>query len=163
VDGRLVGVAVIGRPACRTHDQNVVAECTRLCTDGTFNACSFLLGAVARACKAMGFERLQTFSLQAETGASLRASGWRRGHESLNGNRRPRPGEVRAVPRWYRFLDLNKPVDFGRVSVSSSYGKCPVCRGPLRRVRRVSRVYCSDGCRQKELALWVKDANVQLD
>jgi hypothetical protein len=107
-----------------------------------------LLGAVARACKAMGFERIQSFTLQSETGVSLRAAGWRQGHESNKGNRRPRPGEIRAVPRWYWFLDLNQPVAFDRVHVTSRYGKCPVCRGPLRRIRRVSRVYCSDACRQ---------------
>ena len=28
-DGKLIGVAIIGRPACRTHDQHVVAEIAR--------------------------------------------------------------------------------------------------------------------------------------
>jgi hypothetical protein len=148
VDGRLVGVAVIGRPACRQHDQNIVAEVSRLTTDGTRNAYSFLLGAAARACKAMGFERIQSFTLQSETGASLRAVGWRQGHESSRGNRRPRPDEVRNVPRWFWFLDLNDPVDFGRVHVTTRYGKCAACRGPMPRIKRTSRVYCSDACRQ---------------
>jgi hypothetical protein len=147
-EGRLVGVAVIGRPACRHHDQSTVAEVSRLTTDGSRNACSFLLGAAARACKAMGFERIQSFTLMSETGASLRTVGWKQGHESLRGNRRPRPGELRAVPRWFWYLDLNAPVDFGRVHVTSRYGRCLVCRGPMPRIKRVSRVYCSDACRQ---------------
>jgi hypothetical protein len=146
-DGRLVGVAVIGRPACRQHNQNTIAEVSRLTTDGTRNACSFLLGAAGRACKAMGFQRIQSFTLQSETGASLRAVGWKQGHESSRGNRRPRPGEVRDVPRWFWFLDLNAAVTFERVHVTTRYGKCAACRGPMRRVRRASAVYCSTACR----------------
>jgi hypothetical protein len=147
-DGKLVGVVVIGRPACRTHDQNVVAEVSRLCTDGTRNACSFLYGAAARAAKAMGFERIQSFTLQRETGASLRAAGWKQGHDSSRGNRRPRPGEVRDVPRWAWFLDLNEPVEFGRVRVSNRYSKCVICGGPMPRIKRVTRIYCCVGCKQ---------------
>ena len=52
-----------------------VAEVTRLATDGTKNACSMLYS--ARACLAMGYERIQTYILDHEPGTSLRASGWR--------------------------------------------------------------------------------------
>jgi hypothetical protein len=51
---RLVGAAIVGRPVARMIDQHGVAEVTRLNTDGTRNAASFLLGAAARAAKAMG-------------------------------------------------------------------------------------------------------------
>ena len=148
IDGKLVGVAIVGRPACRYHDQNVIAEVSRLTTDGTRNACSFLLGAVTRACKAMGFERIQSFTLQSETGASMRAVGWQQGHESTDSNRRRKPGQPRNIPRWFWFLDLNSAVPFERVGVTYRYGKCPVCIGPLRRVQRISAVYCSNACRQ---------------
>lgn len=73
---RLVGGCSVGRPVARLTDQRYVAEVTRLVTDGTPNACSFLYGAAARACKAMGYWRIQTFILDAETGTSLRAAGW---------------------------------------------------------------------------------------
>ena len=75
--GTLVGVAVVGRPVARLagHPRDV-AEVTRLATDGTPNACSILYAAAARACRAMGFRRIQTYTLPAEGGASLRASGW---------------------------------------------------------------------------------------
>ena len=75
--GVLHGVAVVGRPVARlAGSPRDVAEVTRLATDGTYNACSILYAAAARACKAMGFQRIQTYTLPTEGGASLRASGW---------------------------------------------------------------------------------------
>jgi hypothetical protein len=53
-----------------------VLEVVRLVTDGTPNACSMLYAAAARAGKALGFERIQTYILDTETGTSLVASGW---------------------------------------------------------------------------------------
>lgn len=76
-DGKVVGVAIVGRPVARRLDDGVTLEVTRLCTDGTRNACSFLYGACARACFALGYKRIGTYILASENGASLRASGWR--------------------------------------------------------------------------------------
>ena len=75
--GLLVGVCIVGRPVARLagHPSDV-AEVTRLATDGTRNASSILYGAAARACHALGFRRIQTYTLPVEGGASLRASGW---------------------------------------------------------------------------------------
>lgn len=76
-NGLLHGVCVVGRPVARLAGKpRDVAEVTRLATDGTQNACSILYAAAARACKAMGFRRIQTYTLPIEGGASLRASGW---------------------------------------------------------------------------------------
>lgn len=75
-DGKLVGAVIVGRPVGRMTDQYTVAEVTRLVTDGSKNACSTLYAASARAAKAMGFERIQTFILEDEPGTSLKASGW---------------------------------------------------------------------------------------
>ena len=75
-DGVLVGAAVVGRPVARMVDQYRVAEVTRLVTDGTRNACSLLYSAAARAAKAMGFQKIQTYILADEPGTSLRAAGW---------------------------------------------------------------------------------------
>ena len=47
-NGRLVGVAIVGRPVSRYLDDGLTLEVNRLCTDGTKNACSFLYGAAAR-------------------------------------------------------------------------------------------------------------------
>lgn len=77
-EGLLHGVCVVGRPVARlAGSPRDVAEVTRLATDGTYNACSILYGAAARAAKAMGFRRIQTYTLPDEGGASLRAAGWR--------------------------------------------------------------------------------------
>lgn len=76
-DGLLRGVCVVGRPVARlAGSPRDVAEVTRLATDGTPNACSILYGAAARACRALGFRRIQTYTLPPEGGASLRASNW---------------------------------------------------------------------------------------
>ena len=74
--GDLCGVAIVGRPVARGFDPDTVCEVTRLCTDGTPNACSQLYGAARRVAKAMGFEKIITYTLASESGASLRASGW---------------------------------------------------------------------------------------
>lgn len=91
---RLCGVAIIGRPVARMLDDGWTAEVTRLCTDGTRNACSMLYGAAWRAAKAMGYKRILTYTLPEEGGASLRAAGWKmigkRGGGSWSRDSRPR-------------------------------------------------------------------------
>ena len=74
--GRLRGAAIVGRPVARKTNWHIVAEVTRLVTDGTKNACSILYAAAARTAKAMGFERIQSFILEEEPGTSLDAAGW---------------------------------------------------------------------------------------
>jgi hypothetical protein len=83
---QLVGVAIIGRPVARMRDDGVTAEVTRLCTDGTRNACSFLYGAAARAAFALGFTRIGTYILASEDGITMRAAGWRRIGETKGGS-----------------------------------------------------------------------------
>lgn len=75
-DGKLIGAAVIGRPVGRSFDFREIVEVTRLVTDGTPNACSFLYGAAARVAKAVGFSKIQTYILESEPGTSLKAAGW---------------------------------------------------------------------------------------
>lgn len=75
-DGRLCGVAIVGRPTGRRLDDGKTLEVTRLCTDGTRNACSFLYGAAARKARREGYDRIITFILASESGVSLRAAGW---------------------------------------------------------------------------------------
>jgi hypothetical protein len=78
LDGpRLCGVAIVGRPVSRMRDDGLTLEVTRLCTDGTKNACSFLYGAASRAAFALGYRRVGTYTLPSEGGASLRAVGWK--------------------------------------------------------------------------------------
>jgi len=91
---RVVGVVIVGRPVARHLDDGWTLEVTRLCTDGTANACSKLYAAASRAAQALGYARLITYTLPAEGGASLRAAGWHlvglRGGGNWNRARRPR-------------------------------------------------------------------------
>jgi len=70
------GVVIVGRPVSRMIDQYRIAEVTRLATDERKNACSILYGAAARAAKAMGYQKIQTYILDSESGVSLKAAGW---------------------------------------------------------------------------------------
>ena len=58
-------------------DDGLTLEVNRVATDGCPNACSALYGAAWRAAKAMGYQRLITYTLPEEGGASLRGAGWR--------------------------------------------------------------------------------------
>ena len=73
----LVGVAMVGRPVARHFDDGLTLEVNRTATDGTPNANSLLYGAAWRAAKALGYGRLVTYTQAEESGASLRAAGWR--------------------------------------------------------------------------------------
>lgn len=106
----IVGVAIVGRPVARMRDDGVTAEITRLCTDGTRNACSFLYGAASRAAFALGFRRIGTYILASEGGASLRAAGWR-----LIGEVRGRSWSCPSRPRVDRHPTQGKLL-FERVS-----------------------------------------------
>ena len=75
VDGeKMCGVAVCGRPVSRYMDDGETLEIYRNCTDGTKNACSKLYGACVSVAKAMGYKRVVTYTLESETGSSLKAS-----------------------------------------------------------------------------------------
>ena len=73
---KLQGVAVIGRPCARAFDNGLTAEVSRTCTDGARNANSKLYGACRQIAKAMGYERLITYTEDGESGASLKAAGF---------------------------------------------------------------------------------------
>lgn len=76
-EGKVRGVAIIGRPVARRRDDGWTLEVTRLATDGCDNACSALYAAAWRAVKAMGYRRLGTYILASEPGTSLTAAGWK--------------------------------------------------------------------------------------
>ncbi len=73
-DGELCGVVIVGRPLSRHLDNGDTLEILRCCTDGTANASSKLYGTACRAAAAMGYRSIITYTLEAESGASLRAS-----------------------------------------------------------------------------------------
>lgn len=99
----LVGVVIVGRPVSRIRDDGLTLEITRLCTDGTRNACSFLTGKASRAAFALGFKRIGTYILLGETGIGLRAAGWKLISETRGGSwdcpSRPRTDKHPTVPK----------------------------------------------------------------
>lgn len=94
VDGKLVGVAIAGRPVARRLDDGKTLEVLRVCTDGTANGCSFLYGRVARIARLMGYSRIITYTLAEESGASLKAVGGR-----IVGEVEPKEWNVPSRPR----------------------------------------------------------------
>jgi hypothetical protein len=75
---RIVGVAIIGRPVSAGIQARGVptVEITRVATDGTRNACSFLYGAARQLGRALGYRHVVTYTRPDESGASLRAAGF---------------------------------------------------------------------------------------
>ncbi len=103
--GKFVGVAVAGRPVARRLDDGKTLEVLRVATDGTPNACSFLYARCARIARLMGYERVITYTLESESGASLRAVGAKptgplESHEWGNPNRPRKRQQVYHEPQY---------------------------------------------------------------
>ena len=94
LDGKLVGVAIAGRPVARKLDDGKTLEVLRVCTDGTPNANSFLYGRVKRIALLMGYQKVITYTLAVEPGASLRAVG-----AQVVGQVQPKEWSVPSRPR----------------------------------------------------------------
>lgn len=102
-DGKLVGVAIVGRPVARMLQDGKTLEVTRLCTDGTPHVASKLYSACHRAASAMGYTRLLTYILDTESGTSLKAAGWVQSALSSGGSwsreSRPRIDKAPLTPK----------------------------------------------------------------
>lgn len=70
---KLIGVGIAGRPVARHLDNGLTLEILRVCTDGTFNTNSFLYSKIKKIGLLMGYEKIITYTLQKESGASLKA------------------------------------------------------------------------------------------
>ena len=86
--GLVRGVAMVGRPVARLLDDGLSLEVNRVATDGTRNACSMLLGAARRAAFALGYDRIITYTLPSEGGASLRGAGWTQDRQATTPDRK---------------------------------------------------------------------------
>jgi hypothetical protein len=108
--GRIVGAAISGRPVARMLDDGKTIEILRVATDGTRNACSKLYGAVRRRAKRDGCQRIVTYTLPGEGGASLRAAGFvcegsaGGGSWSRSGRRRVDRHPTATKLRWVIYL-----------------------------------------------------------
>ena len=103
-DRVLRGVVMVGRPVARHFDDGLTLEVNRSATDGTPNANSCLYGAAWRAAKALGWQRLVTYTQGDESGTSLRAAGWtivaeRKERSGWDCPSRPRIDRAELVPR----------------------------------------------------------------
>lgn len=85
-NGIVVGGCSVGRPVSRGCNAKTTLEVTRLVTDGTHNACSFLYAHAAKIGKAMGYKKIQTYILEVESGKSLIAAGWKFQHITRGGH-----------------------------------------------------------------------------
>ena len=76
-NNEIVGVAIVGRPVSAILDDGWTAEVNRVCVrdHAPRNACSFLYGRCWRIWQQMGGTRMVTYTLQEESGASLRGAG----------------------------------------------------------------------------------------
>jgi hypothetical protein len=121
IDGKMVGVAMCMRPACRALDDGRTIEVCRVAAiafeddDDARNACSFLYGACARIARDMGYSKIMTYLLDTEPGMSVRGAGWTLEKKGCGGKpqglRKNRPNGHKLTPvtlmtkqRWARLL-----------------------------------------------------------
>lgn len=95
--GKLHGVAMVGNPVSRMLCDGKTLEVLRLCTDGTKGACSFLYSRCARIAREMGYERIITYILESESGASLVSAGWQCEAKGVGGGSWNRPSREREL------------------------------------------------------------------
>lgn len=86
----LVGVVIAGNPVSATYMDGYTLEITRLCVSDSSpkGTCSFLLAKCSKIWKQMGGTKILTYTLEKETGASLRGAGWEK------------KGEVKPHKNW---------------------------------------------------------------
>ena len=80
---QLIGVVIVGRPISRHKEDGFTAEVTRCCIvdSASKGTNSFLYASAWRAWRAMGGRKIISYTLQSESGSSLRGAGWRILHE----------------------------------------------------------------------------------
>jgi hypothetical protein len=120
-DGQLVGVAIVGRPISKTLwlQDPYAAELLRLCTSAGAprNAESKLYGRARRVWQLMGGTKLHTYTLQRESGATMRAVGHKAPAAEVKPQQWDRPSRRRAARpiydepkfRWTETLSEVKP------------------------------------------------------
>lgn len=103
--GTVCGVVIVGNPVARILHDEWTCEVTRLCVlDHVRNCCSFLYGAAWRAARQLGYRRLITYTLQTESGDSLRGAGFHIVGEvkgrSWHTPSRPRVDKTPLLDKW---------------------------------------------------------------
>lgn len=88
IDDDLIGVGIVGRPVARMLDDGYTAEVTRVCVvdNAPKGSVSKLYSQCWQICRKMGYNRVVTYTLKSESGASLRGAGWKIVGEVSPGN-----------------------------------------------------------------------------
>lgn len=75
----IVGVVIAGNPVSATYMDGFTLELTRLCVKegAPKGTCSFLLSKSCSIWRNMGGNRVITYTLESESGASLKGAGWK--------------------------------------------------------------------------------------
>lgn len=78
VEGCTVGVLIASEPKARRLCDGTTLEINRCCADPRYhNVCSALIGRAVRMGKEMGYTRFVSYTLEPESGASLKAAGFK--------------------------------------------------------------------------------------
>ena len=86
-EGNLIGVGIAGLPIARKQMDGDTIEITRVCVlPDKRNACSQIYARMKRIAQLMGYNRITTYTLENESGASLRAIGAKIDHKVAKGN-----------------------------------------------------------------------------
>jgi hypothetical protein len=96
----------------RKSDDGRTAEVYRIATDGVANGCSMLYGALIRAAWALGYDKVLTYTLESESGTSLKASGWTYDGEAGGGDWAATKVDhpLRASEKTTMFFDQKMPM-----------------------------------------------------
>ena len=70
-----IGVGIGGRPRSRHLDNGITFEIYRVCTTGHKNSTSFIYSKMKKIAQLMGYVKIITYTLQSESGSSLKAIG----------------------------------------------------------------------------------------
>lgn len=114
----LVGVVIVGRPVARKLDKDLTLEISRNCVldEAPKGTCSFLYAKAIKVWQSMGGKKIITYTVESESGASLRAvnfentatsrrfpkhhKGWR-----TRDNREHQDVQLQLRLRWEKNLD----------------------------------------------------------
>jgi len=118
-DNDMVGVAICGRPLSRRLDSQLVLEVLRVCIKDPApkNACSYLYARAWKIWQSMGGNKILTYTLASESGASMRAVGWDKVSETkplsknakgweTRDNRQTQPVNFQLKFRWEKELTV---------------------------------------------------------
>jgi hypothetical protein len=93
-NNELVGVSILGRCVNRYMDDNNSIEIRRLATNGIKNGCSFLLTRSCELAFSLGYQKIITYTLDIESGSSLRGAGFQISHKSKSNGKWKRKGST---------------------------------------------------------------------